>query len=112
MTWESKPPSGKEDDMSLSVVLNAELIEPGQLREELVSKIADTLNEMPELMRSVIVLNRYQGRSLIQISDQTRLTEADVDLLLRSADQRLYRGLRPLRAAQRWSAGSGLKNPN
>ena len=87
--------------MSLSVALNTELIEPGQLREELVSKIADTLNEMPELMRCVFSLNHYEGQSLIQISDQTGLSEADLDALLRSADRRLHKVLRPLRAGQR-----------
>lgn len=93
--------------MPLSVALNTEPIEPSQLREELVSMIADTLNEMPELMRRVFILNHYQGRSLIQISDQAGLSEAEVDTLLRSGDQRLYKVLRPLKAARRWSALSG-----
>lgn len=93
--------------MPLSVALNTEPIEPSQLREELVNMIADTLNEMPELMRRVFILNHYQGRSLIQISDQAGLSEAEVDTLLRSGDQRLYKVLRPLKAARRWSALSG-----
>jgi DNA-directed RNA polymerase specialized sigma24 family protein len=90
--------------MSLSVALNTETIEPSPFREELVSKITDTLNEMPELMRRVFVMNHYEGRSLIQISGQAGLSEADIDTLLRSADQRLYRVVRPLRAVQRCSA--------
>ena len=84
--------------MSLAIALKTEVIEPSQRRRELVSKITNTLDDMPELMRRVFVLNHYEGRSPIHISNQTGLSEADVDALL-SADQRLHRVLRPLREA-------------
>ena len=90
--------------MSLSVALKTEPIEPGQLREELVSRIADTLNEMPEVMRRAFILNHYQGQSLTQITDHIGLSEANVDALLRTADHRLHMVLTPLRLEKRPSA--------
>jgi RNA polymerase sigma factor (sigma-70 family) len=69
-------------------------IEEPFAREQLYSGILESLDELPERLRTVFVLRHYQGCQLPEIAQMLDIREDEVPFLLKRAEQHFYRSLR------------------
>ncbi|RPJ86700.1 MAG: hypothetical protein EHM18_04875 [Acidobacteria bacterium] len=69
---------------------------PG-LRREIFEGIVERIRTMPSPLREVFVLRHYNGRTEPQIADIMGIKKAQVDHLLRQAEQMIYSGVHVLR---------------
>ncbi|HLV00135.1 MAG TPA: hypothetical protein VKZ59_02640 [Acidobacteriota bacterium] len=69
-------------------------------RQKLYEHILTTIEEMPNQMQKVFVLQRYYGLGRNDIVQKVGIEAKEVAFLLRAAEQLLYQTLKPLRTGE------------
>ncbi len=73
------------------------IVDQKEKKDRWMDTILSTLKELPAAERDVFVLYQYHSFSLSEISAKLALSLQEVEKLLKAAQARLFKNLKPLR---------------